>query len=94
MREDPSPGAATYECLGSPGGEVKPRAQLNTIQTKRTSASPETYTKRTSQLQPLVLPQPSQTWQDPAGRILVPQVMHSGESTAEPVMASNSSALV
>src|SRR5664279_444678 len=46
------------------------------------------------QLQPLVLPQPSQTWQEPAGRILVPQVMQSGESTAEPVMASRSSALV
>lgn len=46
------------------------------------------------QLQPLVLPHPSHTWQEPAGRILVPQVMHSGESTAEPVMTSRSSALV
>ena len=44
------------------------------------------------QLQPLVLPQPSQTWQEPAGRILVPQVMHRGESTAEPVICSSSSA--
>src|SRR5690348_13379875 len=46
------------------------------------------------QLQPLVLPQPSQTWQEPAGRILVPQFMQSGESTAEPVMTSRSSAEV
>ncbi len=41
-----------------------------------------------------MLPQPSQTWQEPAGRILVPQVMQSGESTAEPVRVSRSSALV
>src|SRR5690606_16512902 len=46
------------------------------------------------QLQPLVLPQPSQTKQDPAGRIFVPQVKHSGESTAVPVICSSSSAEV
>jgi hypothetical protein len=46
------------------------------------------------QLQPLVLPQPSQTKQDPAGRIFVPQVKHSGLSTAVPVIASISSAEV
>jgi hypothetical protein len=44
------------------------------------------------QLQPLVLPQPSQTKQLPAGRILVPQVRHSGASTDEPVITSSSSA--
>ncbi len=43
------------------------------------------------QLQPLVLPQPSQTKQLPAGRILVPQLMHSGESADEPSNVSNSS---
>src|SRR6187551_3229571 len=46
------------------------------------------------QLQPLVLPQPSQTKQLPAGRIFVPQVMQSGESTAVPVIFSKSSAEV
>src|SRR5919204_6770195 len=43
------------------------------------------------QLQPLVLPQPSQTKQLPAGRILVPQFMHSGASADEPVIDSSSS---
>ena len=46
------------------------------------------------QLQPEVVPQPSQTKQLPAGRILVPQVMQSGESTAVPVIFSKSSAEV
>ena len=47
---------------------------------------------RLDQLQPEVLPQPSQMWQEPAGRILIPQVMHSGASAALPNFASISSA--
>ena len=43
------------------------------------------------QLQPLVLPQPSQTKQLPAGRIFVPQFMHSGASAELPVSDSSSS---
>ena len=41
-----------------------------------------------------MLPHPSQTKHEPAGRILVPQVKQSGLSTAVPVMTSRSSALV
>ena len=44
------------------------------------------------QLQPLVLPQPSQTWQEPAGRIFVPQVKHIGASDSRPCKVSISSA--
>jgi len=38
-----------------------------------------------------VLPQPSQTKQDPAGRIFVPQFMHSGASAELPVSDSSNS---
>src|SRR5690349_7314716 len=58
----------------------------------RPDGSPDTYLIRTVQLQPEVLPQPSQTKQDPAGRILVPQVKHIGASAVRPCRASNSSA--
>ena len=34
------------------------------------------------QLQPLVDPQPSHTWHEPAGRIFTPHVMHIGASAA------------
>src|SRR3954451_14646462 len=44
------------------------------------------------QLQPLGEPQASPTDQLPAGRIFVPQVMHSGASVAVPVTSSSSSA--
>ena len=44
-----------------------------------------------AQLQPLVLPQPSQTKQLPAGRIFVPQFMHSGASADVPMIDSTSS---
>ncbi len=47
-----------------------------------------------TQLQPEVEPHPSHTKHDPAGRIFVPHVKHSGESTAEPVISSSSSAVV
>src|SRR5690625_7871652 len=40
------------------------------------------------QLQPLVEPQPSQTWHEPAGRILVPQVMQIGASGSRPWICS------
>src|SRR5690625_1834471 len=40
------------------------------------------------QLQPLVEPQPSQTWHEPAGRILVPQVMQIGASDSRPWICS------
>src|SRR6478735_5409021 len=43
------------------------------------------------QLQPLVLPQPSQTKQLPAGRIFVPQFMQSGASAVMPMIDSTSS---
>lgn len=43
------------------------------------------------QLQPLVLPQPSQTKQLPAGRIFVPQFMQSGASADVPMIDSTSS---
>lgn len=46
------------------------------------------------QLQPEVLPQPSHTWHDPAGRILVPQVKQSGLSIADPLSCSSNSAVV
>src|SRR3546814_19291938 len=46
------------------------------------------------QLQPEVLPQPSHTWHEPAGRILVPQVKQSGLSIAVPLIFSRSSAVV
>jgi hypothetical protein len=44
-----------------------------------------------AQLQPLVLPQPSQTKQLPAGRIFVPQFTHNGASAELPVSDSSSS---
>src|SRR5690625_1265072 len=43
-------------------------------------------------LQPEVLPQPSQTWQEPEGRIFVPQVMQMGASAARPCSFSTRSA--
>ena len=43
------------------------------------------------QLQPLALPQPSQTKQLPAGRIFVPQFMQSGASADVPMIDSTSS---
>ena len=43
------------------------------------------------QLQPLVLPQPSQTKQLPAGRIFVPQFIQSGASADVPRIDSTSS---
>src|SRR5438105_6785574 len=52
---------------------------------------PTSFTIVPAQLQPLVLPQPSQTKHEPAGRIFVPQFMHSGASAEVPMIDSSNS---
>src|SRR5262245_11181791 len=84
MRLDERHNYLTSAALGS-------LADRLAVQGQRPTPRPGSSTpSHLAQLQPLVLPQPSQTKHDPAGRILVPQVKHSGASTEAPIVSISS----